>query len=250
MSRPRMAMSINLSGEKEILEMIQKFSQEKTGVLRRATQAGTKPLAAAVKRNVKAQGGRRKFTTAWSGPSNDKEKRIIWEAMLSPAKFGSVKGKRGIGFQRTLLVAGKTGALGRSIKTKIHMAKARRTATTASGRRPTTAAQWKGARWKSVSSGRVVGVVGPAHVRLVAYSPWTRKIVRVDPYNYARLVENGHALKIRGQNKGQVKPRPFIVPAYLATKGQVVSNIRSTLRSELSRLMVARKPRALSRAGK
>jgi hypothetical protein len=152
----------------------------------------------------------------------------------------------------TVLEVGQTGALARSIGVKIHMAKPRSVAYGADGRviggsgiNPrgmASGAEWKSAKWKRQSSGRVLCIVGPrSGYKVTAWNPFIKKLVTHDPKQYAWWVEKGHLLKVRGVNTGKrVKPYPFMRPAFAATQGQVRTLVRNKLRDQVAKLLASR----------
>lgn len=169
------------------------------------------------------------------------EMELLRIAMTSKGAFGTKK--------NTVQEIGSTGALAKSIGVKIHMAKKKATAFGSDGRmiggsgvNPrglASAGEWKNAKWKSVSSGRVLCIVGPrTGYTVTAWNPFIKKLVQHDPYKYAWWVEKGHLLKVRGQSTGKrVKPYPFMRPAFAATQGQVRTLVREKLRVEVAKLL-------------
>ncbi len=150
----------------------------------------------------------------------------------------------------TVTEVGQTGALARSIGVKVHMAKKKAFAYSADGRLiggsgirgSGSSEDWKNVKWKSISSGRVVCVVGPREgFRVTAWNPFIKKLVTHDPFKYAWWLEKGHILKIRGVNTGKrVKPYPFLRPAFAATQGQVRTLVRNKLRDQVAKLIKSR----------
>lgn len=150
----------------------------------------------------------------------------------------------------TVTEVGQTGALARSIGVKVHMAKKKAFAYSADGRLiggsgirgSGSSEDWKNAKWKSISSGRVVCVVGPREgFRVTAWNPFINKLVTHDPFKYAWWLEKGHVLKVRGVNTGKrVKAYPFLRPAFAATQGQVRTLVRNKLRDQVAKLIKSR----------
>jgi len=167
------------------------------------------------------------------------ERELLRFAITTKGAFGTKN--------NTVQEIGSTGALSKSIGVKIHMVKKKSFAYSPSGkliggsgiRSSGTSDDWKNVKWKSVSSGRVVCVVGPRKgFQVTAWNPFVNKLVTHDPYKYAWWVEKGHLLKVRGQSTGKrVKPYPFMRPAFAATQGQVRTLVREKLRVEVAKLL-------------
>ena len=170
------------------------------------------------------------------------ERELLRFAVTTKGAFGTRN--------NTVTEVGQTGALARSIGVKVHMAKKKAFAYSADGRLiggsgirgSGSSEDWKNAKWKSISSGRVVCVVGPREgFRVTAWNPFTNKLVTHDPFKYAWWLEKGHILKVRGVNTGKsVKPYPFMRPAFAATQGQVRTLVRNKLRDQVAKLIKSR----------
>lgn len=170
------------------------------------------------------------------------ERELLRFAVTTKGAFGTRN--------NTVTEVGQTGALARSIGVKVHMAKKKAFAYSADGRLiggsgirgSGSSEDWKNAKWKSISSGRVVCVVGPREgFRVTAWNPFINKLVTHDPFKYAWWLEKGHILKVRGVNTGKrVKPYPFLRPAFAATQGQVRTLVRNKLRDQVAKLIKSR----------
>ena len=97
---------------------------------------------------------------------------------------------------------------------------------------------WNLAKWKTENPEQKVAYVGPRHMVVIAYNPWSRTLEKVDPARYAHLVEKGHLIKVRGKTVGRVKPRPFVDTSARRMKGEIVSAMKSILRQELGRVLM------------
>jgi hypothetical protein len=174
--------------------------------------------------------------------STPEERELLRFAVTTKGAFGTRN--------NTVTEVGQTGALARSIGVKVHMAKKKAFAYSADGRLiggsgirgSGSSEDWKNAKWKSISSGRVVCVVGPREgFRVTAWNPFINKLVTHDPFKYAWWLEKGHVLKVRGVNTGKrVKPYPFLRPAFAATQGQVRTLVRNKLRDQVAKLIKSR----------
>jgi hypothetical protein len=174
--------------------------------------------------------------------STPEERELLRFAVTTKGAFGTRN--------NTVTEVGQTGALARSIGVKVHMAKKKAFAYSADGRLiggsgirgSGSSEDWKNAKWKSISSGRVVCVVGPREgFRVTAWNPFINKLVTHDPFKYAWWLEKGHVLKVRGVNTGKrVKPYPFLRPAFAATQGQVRTLVRNKLRDQVAKLLASR----------
>lgn len=96
---------------------------------------------------------------------------------------------------------------------------------------------WALAKWRPLKGATRTAYVGPAHMVLVAYNPFSRELVRVDPARYAHLVEKGHLIKIRGKVVGKTGPRRFIQNAELVMRHRVLSEMRRILKDEVGRTL-------------
>jgi hypothetical protein len=99
---------------------------------------------------------------------------------------------------------------------------------------------WNLARWKTLNPGMKTAFVGPRHMVVVAYNPWTRSIERVDPARYAHLVEKGHLIKIRGKTYGKSRPRPFVLSTAARMRNAVTSAMMAVLKQELKNVLQAK----------
>ncbi len=177
--------------------------------------------------------------------STPEERELLRFAVTTQGAFGTRN--------NTVTEVGQTGALARSIGVKVHMAKPQSVARSAadgrviggSGINPrgmASGAEWKNAKWKRTSSGRVLCIVGPrSGYKVTAWNPFINKLVTHDPKQYAWWLEKGHILKVRGANTGKsVKPYPFMRPAFAATQGQVRTLVRNKLRDQVAKLIKSR----------
>ena len=173
------------------------------------------------------------------------ERELLRFALTTKGAFGTKN--------NTVLEVGQTGALAKAIGVKIHMAKAKAVARSASDGRViggsginprglATGSEWKNAKWKRTTSGRVLCIVGPrSGYQVTAWNPFINKLVTHDPKSYGWWVEKGHLLKVRGVSTGKrVKPYPFMRPAFAATQGQVRTLVRNKLRDEVAKLLASR----------
>jgi hypothetical protein len=223
--------TLSLSGDQQLLENLAAIQGSKIAILKKAIKAATKPLQAAVKKNVwrsSASKGQSVFAkgtnwvgdSVWGGP-RDNDERGLWHLHRANPKY---RGKKDL--ERGFLIVGRTGALRKSVTTKIIVGKKQSFQVTDS----------KGnAKWKSRSSGKVNGLIGHKHLKLVAFSPFTRRLVLNDPTRYAHLIEGGHVLKIRGKVRGYVQPRPYMSLAFRETRHQAKNLAAGVLKVEIER---------------
>jgi hypothetical protein len=229
--------SLRMTGDKQLLENLAAIQGNKTNILKKAIRAAVKPIQAAVKKNVwrtsasKAKGKSNQLAkfakgdntvgySTWGGP-RDNDERGLWHLHRADPKW---RGKKGL--ENGFLILGRTGYLRKSITTKIVVGKKTSYQVTDS----------KGnQKWKSRGSGKVNGFVGHRHLRVIAFSPFTRKLVMYDPARIAHLVEKGHVLKYRGMPAGYVRPRPYMSPAFRETKHQAKVLAAGVLKVEIER---------------
>ena len=221
--------TLALSGDQQLLENLAAIQGGKTAMLKKAVRAAVKPIQAAVKKNVWrtsaskgksvfAKGGNSVGYSVWGGPK-DNDERGLWHLHRSDPKY---RGKKGL--ENSFLIVGRTGSLRKSVTTKIVVGKKQSFQVTDSQ---------GNAKWKSRGSGKVNGFVGHKHQRIVAFSPFTRRLVMNDPARYAHLIEGGHVLKIRGQVRGYVQPRPYMSIAFRETKHQAKNLAAGILKVEI-----------------
>ena len=233
----RQDFSLSLSGDQQLLENLAAIQGSKTAILKKAIRAAVKPIQAAVKKNVWrtsaskakgktarmaafAKGGNSVGYSTWGGPKDNDERGLFHLHRMNP----KYRGKKGL--ENAFLILGRTGALRRSITTKIVVGKKQSFQVTDS----------KGnTKWKSRGSGKVNGYIGHRHLKIVAFNPFNNRIVMSDPTRYAHLVEKGHVLKIRGKTRGFVQPRPYMSPALRETKHQAKTLAGGVLKVEIEK---------------
>lgn len=174
--------------------------------------------------------------------TTDKERDIIRDVITNRNLLGTGKYKK----QGIVREIGATGNLYRAVTFKIHMDKKKANAydrdsggalTPGAG----SSASWKNAKWRSVSSKRIILVVGVRSMPLVAWNPFIGKLVRTDPKRYFHTLENGHAIVLRGRKTGK-KTRSFklLSRAWKASRSSTMSLIRTALADELKKEMAKR----------
>lgn len=155
---------------------------------------------------------------------------------------------------------GQTSGLAKSIKFKISMAKAKRVAFDretgqqlgGTGVKPSSNARgWQNPAWKTVSSNRVTMLIGATNRPVIAWNPFIKKLVKVDPKRYIHLVENGHIKKIRGVTRGAVKGRFTLGGVWRTKKASILAATKQALSEELAKVLAKQpdKPKTISAGG-
>lgn len=91
---------------------------------------------------------------------------------------------------------------------------------------------------KSKKTGQIYGVVGPRRKKHIqGVNPRTGQLVTIKPTRYAHLVEKGFLAKLwKSGKRVRVPGRPFLVPAYDATKSEALSLTGKSVREALNKL--------------
>lgn len=174
-----MGKTLELSGLEAVLKAFRALPKKLKAAQKRAARLAVSPLNKAAKANAP-----------------------------KPGKKAHVQHK---GQTVRFLVQGSTGALRKSIGSKVGVGK----------------------------SGVVFGLVGSRkELVLTAWNPWIKKTVKVKPARYAHLVEKGFSLTIGGR-KRRVRGRAFLQPAFDSKRREMSAIVESTLRAELSKATVA-----------
>lgn len=139
----------------------------------------------------------------------------VAKVMKAKVPFKKMKKKRG---QKTIsLVTGQTGALKRSIGTKVAVNR---------------------------KTGEVYAMAGPRRKKnfppVDAVSSWTGKPIQVMPSKYAHLVERGFNLKIRGKVRKRIPGKPFLRPSFDQAKTEIDDETAKALNEELAKLFAAK----------
>lgn len=169
------------------------------------------------------------------------EKQIMREIIENRKLLGGAANQKN-GMVNTI---GMTGGLAKSINFKISMAKPKRTAFNSAGdviggtgMKPTgTSQDWVKPIWKSVSSNRVVLLVGATKRPQVVWNPFVKRLQKVNPKRYLHLIEGGHVLVIRRRKRGKVAGRRPLAKTFAAKKFQLVTNVKKALAEELQKVL-------------
>jgi hypothetical protein len=264
---------MELGGIPELVKKFKAFPKQQTGAFKKAAKACAKIMLSATRANIKQRVGKPKHVdylitdaareqikngtismkTLKSKADMQNEQIQLLKQREKEGKSGKVKVEKYKTEQvkistlvektKGVLEYGKTGSLAKSIVSKVGSRKPKK--------QFVKGKNGKG-KFKSVASRQVYAMVGPKHLPGVAYNPWIGRMAKVDPYNYAHLVELGHRLKIRGKDTGRmVKPYPFLRPAFNSVKSRLEATAKSILTKELANIwymsMSTSKPRPAAR---
>lgn len=248
---------MQLDGVDELVKGFKAYPKLQTKVYMKAAKECAKIMVSATKANIKARLGKPKFVDYLitdrareqiaSGSITVKKlktKAEMQDEQIQLLKQREKEGKSGkvkvgkykqeavsisslIEKTKGALEYGKTGSLLKSITSRVAARKPKKMRVIGKNGK---------SKWKTVSSKVVYAIVGPKSLPGVAYNPWIGRMAKVDPINYAHLVEMGHKLKIRGKDTGRmVKPYPFLHPAWNSVKSRVEATAKNILKKELSR---------------
>lgn len=248
---------MQLDGVDDLVKAFKAFPKLQTKAYTKAAKACAKIMVAATKANIKQRLGkaqkvdmshltdkaREQIATGSITVKKLKTKQEMQDEQIRLLKQREKEGKSGkvkVGKYKPEQVSiaslvektkgpmlyGKTGSLLKSITSRVAARKPKKMRVIGKNGK---------SKWKTVASKVVYAIVGPKSLPGVAYNPWVGRMAKVDPINYAHLVEMGHKLKIRGKDTGRmVKPYPFLRPAWNSVKSRVESTARNILKKELA----------------
>lgn len=247
---------MQLDGVDELVKAFKAFPKQQTKAYIKAAKACAKIMVAATKANIKQRLGkpkkvdltqitdkaREQIATGSISVKQLKTKQEMQDEQIQLLKQREKEGKSGkvkvrkykqtqvsiaslVEKNKGVYEYGKTGSLLRSITSRVAAKKPKKMRVIGKNGK---------SKWRTVASKVVYAIVGPKSLPGVAYNPWVGRMAKVDPINYAHLVEMGHKLKIRGKDTGRmVKPYPFLRPAWASVKGRVEATAKQILQKEL-----------------
>lgn len=247
---------MQLDGVDELVKAFKAFPKQQTKAYIKAAKACAKIMVAATKANIKQRLGkpkkvdlnhitdkaREQIATGNITVKQLKTKQEMQDEQSKLLKQREKEGKSGkvkvrkykqtqvsiaslVEKNKGVFEYGKTGSLLKSITSRVAAKKPKKMRVIGKNGK---------SKWRSVASKVVYAIVGPKSLPGVAYNPWVGRMAKVDPINYAHLVELGHKLKIRGKDTGRmVKPYPFLRPAFASIKGRLEATAKQILLKEL-----------------